>query len=205
MLWGVGPKTADKLLEIGVKMIGDLATKDPVELMRRFGKVGYELSQRARGIDTRPVITEHEAKSISQEVTYARDVVLESTLLDTLSRQARFLAAQLHRQGLTARTVKIKLRWPDFETITRQSTLEAATDDPDMILKAAQKLFRVAWRKGQPVRLLGVGVSGLDSPSQQLGLWDAGWRKAEKIHDLLAEVKERCGEEVLRKGTKDGE
>ncbi len=203
MLWGVGPKTAEKLAEVGVKTIGDLAAIDQVELMRRFGKVGYDLSQRALGIDNHPVITEHKAKSISQEATYARDIATETTLLDTLSRQSRHLSAQLSRQGLTARTVKIKLRWPNFETLTRQITLDHPTDQPDIIFKAARDLFHNVWHRGERVRLLGVGVTGFDASSRQLGLWDPEWRKEEKIQDLLAEVKERYGEEVLRRGMRE--
>ena len=202
MLWGVGPKTAEKLGEIGVETIGDLAAIDQVDLMRRFGKSGLDLSRCAKGIDDHPVITEHEAKSISQEVTFSRDVAAETTLLDTLSRQSQNLAKRLKRLGITARTVKIKVRWPSFETLTRQTTLEKPTDQPDMIYNAAKTLFRGVWRKGEQVRLLGLGVTGFDMPSRQLELWDPEWRKEEKIHDLLAEVKERYGEEVLKRGLK---
>ena len=202
MLWGVGPKTEERLGEIGIETIGDLATIDQLELMHRFGKVGLDLSRRAHGIDNRPVITEHEAKSISQEVTFSKDVDTESTLLDTLSTQSHHLAGQLKRQNLTARTVKIKLRWPDFETLTRQMTLDEPTDQSGVIFNAANSLFKRVWRRGKYVRLLGVGVTGFDTPSRQLKLWDPDWKKEEKIQDLLAEVKERYGKEVLRRGYK---
>jgi DNA polymerase-4 len=200
MLWGVGPKTAEKLLEIGIRTIGELAAIKQVELMRRFGMMGFDLSQRARGIDTRPVITEHEAKSISKEVTYSRDIDSEETLLDTLNRQSHHLASQLARQGLTARTVKIKLRWPNFDTLTRQKSLTSPTDHKDVIYNAAKSLFYSIWQSGKRVRLLGTGVSGLDIPSRQLELWDPEWQKEEKIQDLLAEVKERYGGEYLKRG-----
>jgi DNA polymerase-4 len=200
MLWGVGPKTAEKLLEIGVETIGDLAAIDQIQLTRRFGKVGFDLSQRARGIDSRPVVIEHEAKSISQEVTYAQDVRSEAILLDTLERQSQHLGKQLCHQGLTARTVKLKLRWPNFETLTRQTTLEAPTDQPKVIYQAAQTLLKRIWSMGKRVRLLGVGVAGLEAPSRQLRLWDPEWRKEEMIQDLLAEVQERYGEEAIRRG-----
>lgn len=200
MLWGVGPKTAERLLDIGVKTIGDLAAIEQVVLMRRFGKVGYDLSQRARGIDWSPVIVEHEAKSISQEVTYAKDIDSENILLDTLSRHSRHLSNQLKYQEFTARTVKIKLRWPDFTTLTRQSTLENPTDQADKIYKAAKSLFYSVWHPGKRVRLLGVGISGFGSSPRQLRLWDPTWRKEEKIQDLLAEVKERYGEDILKRG-----
>lgn len=200
MLWGVGPKTEGKLKGMGVETIGDLAQLSEIKLLRRFGKNGYELSQRARGIDNRAIVTEHEAKSISQEVTYARDTRNKTILIDTLEGQSRHVARSLVKQGLTARTVKIKLRWPDFSTLTRQLTLGQPTDDPQVIAQAAVKLFNQVWIRGKDVRLLGMGVSGLDSGSKQLGLWDVDWEKEYKIQDILAEVHEKFGDQALRRG-----
>jgi len=200
MLWGVGPKTESKLKEMGVETIGDLAQLPEINLMRRFGKNGYELSQRARGIDNRPIVTEHEAKSISQEVTYSRDTRDETILLDTLEGQSRHIARSLVKQRLLARTVKIKLRWPDFSTLTRQVTLGQPTADHQVITQAAKELFKQVWTQGKAVRLLGMGVSGLESPSRQIGLWDVDWQKEEKIQDILAEVHEKFGQRALRRG-----
>jgi DNA polymerase-4 len=200
MLWGVGPKTAAKLAEIGVKLIGELAQIPDIELIRRYGKNGYDLGQRAKGIDNSPITTEHETKSISQEVTYARDVRDETRLHQTLNRQSEFIAQQLQKQGLTARTVKLKLRWPNFTTLTRQTTLRQPTTDGNTIAQAALELFKSVWAGGRAVRLLGVGVSGLDSPPKQIGLWDVDWEKEYKIQDLLAEVHDRFGEDALRRG-----
>jgi DNA polymerase-4 len=146
------------------------------------------------------VITEHEAKSISQEVTYSQDLRDESVLMDTLQRQSHHLSKQLRRQGLTARTVKIKLRWPDFETLTRQTTLGIPTDQAEVIYQTAETLFKRTWTPGRPIRLIGVGVTGLEIPSRQLGLWEPEWRKEEKIQDLLAEVRNRFGKEIIKRG-----
>ena len=200
MLWGVGPKTAAKLSELGVLKIGDLANTSEIELIRRFGKNGYDLSQRARGIDNRLIVTEHEAKSISQEVTYARDVRDPAVLHRTLGKQADHIAAKLQKQGLKARTVKIKLRWPNFDTLTRQSTLEQPTDEAQIINHNARKLFDNLWQPGKKVRLLGLGVSGLDSAPKQIGLWDVDWETEYKIQDLLAEVRQKYGEDALSRG-----
>jgi DNA polymerase-4 len=200
MLWGVGPKTAAKLAGIGVKFIGELAQRSNIELIKLYGKNGYDLGQRARGIDNRPIITEHEAKSISQEVTYARDIRDEAKLHETLSKHSQHIAQQLQKQGLTARTVKLKLRWPDFATLTRQTTLSQPTTSGDVIAQAALELFKNVWVQGKAVRLLGVGVSGLDSPPTQIGLWDIDWEKEYKIQDLLAEVHDRYGQDALRRG-----
>lgn len=201
MLWGVGPKTAEKLqAQMDVETIGELAEKSVFDLVRHFGKVGYDLSQRARGIDTRPIITEHETKSISQEVTYATDIRDENKLIETLERQSSHLARQLVKQGLAARTVKIKLRWPNFDTLTRQTTLETPTIESEVIARTSRDLFRQVWQKGKAVRLLGVGVSGLEAPSKQLGLWDVDWEKEQRIREVMNEIQERFGEKSLSRG-----
>jgi DNA polymerase-4 len=200
MLWGVGPKTAEKLAKIGIHTIGELAGHPDIDLLRRFGKHGYDLSRRAKGIDNRPIVTEHEAKSISKEVTYPKDVRDGAVLRKTLGKQSENIARQLAKKGLTARTVKIKIRWPDFTTLTRQTTLGQPTTESDTINKAALQLFDKVWRRGRAVRLLGVGVSGLESPPVQIGLWDVDWEKEHKIQDILAEVQEKYGGQSLRRG-----
>jgi len=200
MLWGVGPKTAEKLAGIGIHKIGELAGHSEVDLLRRFGKHGFDLSRRAKGIDNRPIVTEHEAKSISKEVTYPQDVRDEAVLRQTLGKQSENIARQLEKKGLTARTVKIKIRWPDFTTFTRQITLGQPTAESKTINQAALKLFKNVWRRGRAVRLLGVGVSGLESPPVQIGLWDVDWEKEYKIQDILAEVQEKFGGQSLRRG-----
>jgi DNA polymerase-4 len=200
MLWGVGPKTAEKLAEIGVQTTGELAAIPEIELMHRFGKTGYELAQRARGIDNRPIEIFHEAKSISQEITYARDVRDGKKLLQTLRSQSMTIAQQLQKQHLTARTVKIKLRWPDFTTLTRQFTLPQPTDESEVIVKTAIALFEKEWGQGRAVRLLGVGVSGVDTPPRQIGLWDENWQKEERLRQAVQDLKDRFGEDILAQG-----
>jgi DNA polymerase-4 len=91
--------------------------------------------------------------------------------METLLEMAGSVAAKLRREQLKASTVKLKLRWPDFTTLTRQETLPYATDADAEIRSAAGRLFDRYWPADQPVRLLGIGVSGLDAP-QQLSLWD---------------------------------
>jgi DNA polymerase-4 len=168
--------------------------------VRRFGLSAYELIQRAKGIDSRPIVTEHEAKSISKEVTYPKDIRDEALLRQTIEKQSAHIARQLQKQGLTARTIKIKLRWPDFTTLTRQATLDQPADDPRIIAKTAFELFQTVWKSPRAVRLLGVGVSGLDKPPRQIGLWDRDWVKEQVIQDLLAQVKHKFGEELLSRG-----
>ncbi|MBN1669198.1 MAG: DNA polymerase IV [Anaerolineales bacterium] len=212
MLWGVGPKTAGKLASLGIETIGDLAVYPEGELVQRYGKVGYDLARRAGGIDHRPVVTEHAAKSISQEVTFAKDLRDVGRLQITIHSQAQHVAHQLQRQGLVAHTIKLKLRWPDFTTLTRQVTLENATADADLIAGQAAALFEKEWQAvgqrplgQQAVRLIGVGVSGLERTNLQLNLFDPGVQKAQRLHEALAALRQRFGEQVIFQGPPDRE
>jgi DNA polymerase-4 len=200
MLWGVGPKTQVRLAELGMKTIGDIAAWPADDLARRFGTAGEALARHARGQDDRPVETEREAKSISQETTFAKDVRDAALLRRTVLEQAESVAASLRQAELTARTVKLKLRWPPFETLTRQTTLPQPTDLGSEIFQAAWALFEKAWKPGQPVRLIGVGVSGLQPPARQLGLFEASASpKAEKVAEVIDQIRARYGWEAVKR------
>ncbi len=184
-LWGVGPSTAEKLRALGMETIGDIARWDAIDLAQRFGKQGVALANRAKGIDNRPLVTEREAKSISRETTFARDVDDPTELRRVLSELAGQVSERLRRQSLVGKTVQIKLRWSDFTTPTRQMTLPVPVADAATIHATAVQLFDELWREGhtesdidtdidagQAVRLIGVGVSGFVDGPRQLGLWD---------------------------------
>ena len=212
-LWGVGPKTAEKLAAMGIHTIGAIAEWPAADLERRFGQHGEDLSRRARGIDERPIVTERAAKSISQETTFARDVSDREILERTLREQAATIAQKLRRDELTGTTVKLKIRWPDFTTPTRQLTLPQPSDDAAVIAEAALRLFAQIWSSGPPVRLIGVGVSGLGSPPRQLGLWDAPTaapspaeiERQRRTEAALAAIQERFGAGMLRRARDLGE
>ncbi len=171
MLWGIGTKTAARLAELGLYTIGDIARYPAAQLMRLFGKSGYRMWRYANGIDNRPVEVVHEVKSISQEETFARDVSDALQLRQTLLNQARRVTQRLRHNGMICRTVKLKIRWPDFTTITRQVTLRQPCDEEEIIASAALGLFEQTWRPKQKVRLIGMGVSNLEIRGQQLSLW----------------------------------
>jgi DNA polymerase IV len=116
MLWGVGPKTSARLTELGIHTIGDIANWPEKELIHLFGENGRDLWQHANGIDNRPVTTESETKSVSQETTFNVDISDEKTLEKTLREQARDVARQLRKSDLAGKTVKLKIRWSDFTT-----------------------------------------------------------------------------------------
>jgi len=201
-LWGVGPKTAARLTDIGITTIGDLAKQDELKMLQRFGQNGYEITRRARGIDNRPIVTERETKSISQETTFNSDKSDRRELHQVLRKLSEKVCERLQKKGLIARTVKIKLRWSDFTTLTRQVTLQAHTNESDILIRAAAQLFDEHWTKGRAVRLIGMGVSGLEGAQQQIGLWDQDWEKERHVEDALSEIQARFGEDVIKRGVK---
>jgi len=201
MLWGVGPKTEAHMAELGWRTIGDLARQSEEFLARHFGKLGRDLALRARGIDERPVVTTHQIKSVSQETTFAKDVGDRNTLERTLRSLSERVGRRLRRHRFCGVTIKLKLRNPDFTTLSRQTTLSQATDQDADIYGAALKLFEKIWREGQPVRLLGVGVSGLRPAVHQLSLWDDKPQARAKLQATLDTLRDRFGEPIIRRGS----
>jgi DNA polymerase-4 len=171
VLWGIGPVTARRLAEMGVQTVGQLALVDEPELVTRFGQHGSDMARMALGIDHRPVVTEHEAKSISQERTFRRDLANGEALTRHLWQQCQEIGRRLEAAGLTAGTVAIKLRYADFETITRQMSLDVPTADEKRLYRATLTLLRRAWDPARSVRLLGVAAHRLSPPPGQLSLW----------------------------------
>lgn len=202
-LWGIGPKTAVKLKDMNINTIGDLSRIPEIEMVKLFGKWGYALSQRSRGIDDRPLSLKHQAKSVSQETTFVQDINVEDPLLETIERLSRHVSENLRKKHLQATTIRIKLRWSDFTTITRQLTLGQPTNEKQIIHTAAVKLFQKAWKKGEPVRLIGVGVSGL--APEQLNLWDYQIKAAEietekRLSTAIKDLQKKFGDSVLQWG-----
>ena len=200
-LWGVGPKTAERLQELGIYTIGDIADCPTEKLGWLFGKHGTGLSRYAMGIDDSPITTEHEAKSLSQETTFARDVKDPDMLRKTLRQLSEQVGRGLRKAGLQGRTVKLKLRWQDFTTLTRQVTLPAPCDLDDEIYQAVLGLFEGVWKPGKLVRLLGVGMSHFDTPPvRQLSLWDVASPEKQKLQQARDELQERYGKGKVRRG-----
>ncbi len=199
MLWGVGPKTQAFFHKEGIQTIGALAGLSAVRLRELFGERGPELASHARGEDDRPVVEEHEARSMSSETTFARDLADERELKQTLRGQSEEVGRRLREAQLAGRTVRIKLRWSDFSTISRQSRLRQPTDQDGEIYRAAQALFDQAWRRGRPVRLLGVGVSALEAPVRQLSLFDRSWEEDKRLLKAVDQIRSRYGDQALQR------
>ncbi len=200
MLWGVGPKTAAKLAGYGIKTIGDIARHSAADMAHWFGENGRDLARRACGMDESPVVNEHTRKSISQETTFSRDLSDDKKLADTLFGLSVEVGRRLRQAEIAGTTVKIKLRWPDFTTLTRQVTLSQPTDQDEEIYARALDLLGEVRSKGKPVRLIGVGVSGLGPPLRQLELWGAQAEKSRRLQDALDRLHEKYGEKSIRRG-----
>ena len=170
-LSGVGPVTAQKLAEMSVTTVGQLANAPEHKLSARFGKHGRQMAQQARGLDNRKVATHHELKSVSSERTFSQDLTEAHALEEKLIELSGGVARRLHSAGKAGSTVVIKLRYSDFTTLSRQMALGAPTDDERVICQAALTLFKRTWTPARPVRLLGVGVRRLESSAGQLSLW----------------------------------
>ncbi len=169
---GIGPKATARLVELGIVTIADLAAADAVQLQASFGRTtALWLHQVARGIDDRPVVTESEPKSISRETTFERDLHARrdrSELSTIFTALCDGVAADLRRKGYVGRTIGIKLRFEDFQTVTRDHTLPRATADPAVIRRAAgESLRRVNLERR--LRLLGVRVGGLAPTAMDAG------------------------------------
>jgi len=162
-LLGVGPKTARRLHERGVRTVGDLQKVDPGVLYSWFGpSLGGQLWRLSRGQDNTPVVPVREAKSYSQEITYPEDVYDSEVIAEELRRLAHSVSSRLAEEGLLAQAVRLKVRWSDFSTQTRQVSLVEPTDDPGLIVDQVIALWeRRMPDEGKGVRLVGVGLDGL--------------------------------------------
>jgi DNA polymerase-4 len=194
-LWGVGEKSAVALREYGVRTIGDLAALPADLLERRFGKHGASLGDRARGLDSDPVATRADAKSIGHEHTFDVDTSDPEMIERTILAMAEGVAGRLRDSSVKASTVTVKIRDSSFRTITRQRTLAEPTDLTDPIFRTALELARPEVR-GHRIRLLGVTASGLGE-RQQLGLFESEDPRRRRATVAADEVRHRFGERAI--------
>ena len=200
-LWGIGPKTATRLDELGIHTIGDITRLSKQDLIKHLGKFGDELEKRALGIDESTVHTDHEVKSVSNETTFARDVSDIQILYETLHSLSESVGRRLRKKHLKGNTIKLKLRWQDFTTQTRQATLLNPTNDDLEIYAAVKALLNKTWKKGKPVRLLGVGVTQFSKPVIQLGLWDAPSNRDVNLFTAVDVLRDRYGKNTIIRGS----
>lgn len=190
-LWGIGPKTAERLRAEGVDTIGALAAQPPDWFARIFGLRADAVRQRAVGQDNEPVHTERETKSVSSETTFADDRGDAAELHQILDRLADGVAGSLQRKGLQGRTVTVKLRLADYTTFTRQATLPGLTNRAEPIRELAWRLLAAELSPGRAFRLLGVGMSNFGEAAAELEAYqlplftDESWAEAMPPEELL--------------------
>ena len=198
-LWGVGPKTAAHLRQRGITTIGRLAALGDADLKNYFGHHGESMRRRAKGIDNTPIYPESgDPKSVSNEMTFHEDQDDEVGLLKILRGLSEKVGSRLRKAGLAGSVVQIKIRYADFSTYTRQTSMKECTNLDQEIYDEAQRLFLKHWQSGRPVRLLGVGVTNLDKPHRQLALWDDQSSKKEELTRAVDDLRERFGKDIIR-------
>ena len=173
MIWGVGKVTERRLRSMGISLIRDLRHTSVSQLTREFGSMGRVLYRLARGEDDTSLNRKSKSSSVSREVTFSQDVYSTERMEEVVRDLARSVAAQLRKGGLVGKTVRLKIRYPDFQTITRQASLITGTDSTRIVEgMALDLLHRRVNIAGRGVRLIGVGVGRLSKTSaRQLSLF----------------------------------
>ncbi|MEV4244388.1 DNA polymerase IV [Streptosporangium canum] len=199
-LWGVGERTEQSLVRLGIRTVGDLAGVPVATLQRQLGQAaGAHLAALAWGRDERPVTPHAPDKSIGAEETFATDVGDPVKIRRELLRLSERVAARLREGGHVGRTVSVKLRRADFSTISRSRTLREPTDVAQTLYATACDLYTAAGLDRDRLRLVGVRVENLSpagEATRQLGLGEreTGWREAEQAMDRAAR---RFGRDVV--------
>ena len=198
---GVGGKTEQSLRVMNIKTIGQLSDI-PLELLKgRFGRMGVVLHEYANGIDTSKVDLYGEAKSISRETTLERDMIDPLMLEGILRQLSERVGAQLREEGKRARSVVLKLRFSNFDTITRRITLKESVASDEVIFTQATILLNQALRKiRKPVRLIGIGVSNLVGEAGQLAMFDSASRRSELLDQTIDRIRRKYGFTAIQSG-----
>jgi DNA polymerase-4 len=195
---GVGEHSAHRLQEMGISTIGDLAAY-PVEiLISKLGRSAEDLWQRAHGIHHSELHPYHEAKSISTENTFEDNKDDMDFLMSELVRMTEKVAFQLREENKMAGCIAVKIRYPDFETTSRQSAIPYTYYD-DELIPFAKELFHKLYRKGEKIRLLGVRLSELTAEARQTNLF-SDVQKKEGLYKAIDGVKGRFGKSSLTRG-----
>jgi DNA polymerase-4 len=202
-IWGVGRATDERMRTYGIRTIGDLRKKSDAWLREFFGSEAERYYRLSRGLDERPVVGDSDAKSIGHEQTFEADVARRDDVLEVVLDQAEQVGARLRRHGLRARGVSLKIRFGDFQTITRSATFPRPTDATADLWDAAKGLFE-QW-PFQPVRLIGVTAERLIAGQGQLDLFkDPEHERQRKVDAVADRINARFGKRSIRRGGSGG-
>ncbi|CZQ83048.1 dna polymerase type-y hhh motif [Trichococcus palustris] len=175
--YGVGKKTVEKMKKLEIETGKDLLRMDQMDLIKHFGKMGYALYRRVRGIDNNPVEAERERKSVGKEHTYNPFLLDEDIVKAELGRMANEVQQSLRANKLHGRAVVLKIRYADFDTMTRRKSFIDYIENAEAIFNKAWDLWEEHGMIEREVRLLGITITQLDPihyENIQLPLWDTG-------------------------------
>nr|WP_256376681.1 DNA polymerase IV [Cohnella herbarum] len=201
-LYGIGSRTADKLLRLNIRTIGELAAADEKILLERFGVYGAWMKQAANGIDDSPVEPLHEApKSIGHTTTLPADLTDRDQYRRVLLNLADQTTRRLRHQRMVSTTIQISIRDPDMRTITRSFTLAVPTDTTEDVYRVACRLMDDHWKEGKPVRLLGITLQGLTAKEEtplQLDLFSYEEKpKKDRLITAMDILRDKYGESAV--------
>ena len=194
---GVGEQTNKSLKAMGIHLIGDILKFTPLELEKKLGKWGFELYKKAQGFNVSEVHNYHEAKSISTENTFHENTSDNTFLLKELVRMTEKIAFELRQDEKLCGCIAVKIRYPNFDTTSKQTTIQYTFSD-DQLIPAAIKLFNELYKKGMPIRLLGVRLTELTSHALQGSLFDNPQKKKD-LYKAIDDVKNKYGRGALQK------
>lgn len=211
-IWGVGKVTNATLERYGIHTIQQIRLQPLEWLEDRFGKFGHQLWALSRGIDQRDVVTDSEAKSISNETTFTTDINDVHTLQSWLMSLTEQVGRRLRAHKRFGKTVHLKLRFSDFTTITRSQSLECATQTTQDIWKLAEQLLKQTLaqqsskQRSKPVRLIGVGMSNLQLSTETSGIQQDMFSpennvRQDQIDQLSDTIQARFGNSSIKRGT----
>lgn len=196
---GVGGHTQEVLAYMGIKKIGDISHAAPELLEERLGKWGTDLLNKSRGLHFSEVSPYHEAKSISTENTFHEPTTDLDFINKELVRFTEKICYELRQDGKLAGCVAVKIRYPDFETTSRQTSIDYTCAD-DEIIPVVKDLFKKLYKKGTPVRLLGVRLSELTGDAVQSNLF-IDTEKKNDLYKSIDDVKNRFGKNFVKRAS----
>ena len=208
-MYGIGAKTSEKLNKMGIHTIGDLAKFDKSTVIKALGKVGNEIYLHANGIDNSTVLArvDDDVKSIGREKTLPEDITDIEKAKIVLMELADDIGMTVRKQGKQGRTVHITMKYSDFRSVTRQTTIPATSITRE-IYQAGCSLLEQNWNKSHPVRLIGVSISGFheDCSSDQLSLFDqmkvnVQADKNKQIDKAMDKIRNKYGSEKITLAT----
>jgi len=198
-LWGIGKQTYQLLLKMGVKTVAQLRGYPREILEKKFGKMGDHIYRMARGEDERDVTPFESVKSVSNEMTFNENVMDSEIVLKTIFELAEKVGGRLRRGNIKGYTIHVKIRFADFKTNTRSHTLKKSTNLTEEIFNTVEILLEEYLPLESFVRLVGVGVSHLDSESgSQLSIWDIADEKKLKMEKVMDQIQDKFGKSIIK-------